>query len=111
MKVKLLAISIAAMVHLNIRGQSCEIARSFKGHQESILAIVQSPDGKHLLSANTPRAPDWQMGRAWETDEIRMVSHSIAKASHDFPFSNDIPVHELGHCIHWAKIGNTRNIP
>jgi hypothetical protein len=60
----------------------------------------------------TPQAPNWQMGRAWTKDEIRMLSLNEAKKEmgQELTFEQVVQ-HEWIHCLHWNLISNTRNTP
>jgi len=60
----------------------------------------------------TPGAPKWQMGRAWDTHEIRMLSpvkaHQITGEVVD---TGKITLHEFVHCLHLSAISDTQRPP
>lgn len=60
----------------------------------------------------TPGAPQWQMGRAWDTNEIRMLSTKVAE---EITGESTDPVsmitHEFIHCIHLSMISDTQRAP
>lgn len=60
----------------------------------------------------TPGAPNWQMGRAWDSNEIRMLSPIMAeKESGETINLNEIVLHEFVHCIHLNLISETTRVP
>lgn len=60
----------------------------------------------------TPGAPNWQMGRAWTNDEIRMLSPITAqRISGESINISEIVLHEFVHCIHLSMISNTTRVP
>ncbi|MTI40968.1 hypothetical protein [Fulvivirga lutimaris] len=60
----------------------------------------------------TPDAPNWQMGRAWDSNEIRMLSPITAeKESGEAINLNEIVLHEFVHCIHLNLINETTRVP
>jgi hypothetical protein len=60
----------------------------------------------------TPNAPKWQRGRAWRSDEIRMLSPITAKkeTGEDVQL-NEVVLHEFIHCIHLSMIKNASRVP
>lgn len=59
----------------------------------------------------TPGAPDWQKGRVWTENEIKLVSPTYLETELNEPISDDLLIHEYIHIIHWNKFGDPRNIP
>lgn len=60
----------------------------------------------------TPNAPKWQRGRAWDIDEIRMLSPITAKKeSGEDVQLNYVVLHEFIHCIHLSMIKNGLRVP
>ncbi|NQZ74734.1 MAG: hypothetical protein HRT61_01275 [Ekhidna sp.] len=58
----------------------------------------------------TPGAPQWQMGRAWDTNEIRMLSTVVAKEiMGEIDDTAELILHEFIHCIHLSMIPDTQN--
>ena len=60
----------------------------------------------------TPNAPKWQRGRAWDSDEIRMLSPITAKeeTGEDVQLKN-VVLHEFIHCIHLNMIKDGTRVP
>lgn len=59
----------------------------------------------------TPGAPEWQKGRVWTENEIKLVSPTYLETELKEPISDDLLIHEYVHIIHWNKFGDPRNIP
>jgi len=60
----------------------------------------------------TPNAPKWQSGRAWDNDEIRMVSPIIAqKETGEQVELNEVVLHEFIHCIHLNMVRDGTRVP
>lgn len=60
----------------------------------------------------TPGAPKWQMGRAWDNHEIRMLSPSVAEAITGEPTNaGEMILHEFIHCLHLSMIPDTQRAP
>lgn len=59
----------------------------------------------------TPGAPEWQKGRVWTENEIKLVSPTYLETELNEPISDDLLIHEYVHIIHWNKFGDPGNIP
>ena len=59
----------------------------------------------------TPNAPDWQKGRVWTENEIKLVSPTYLETELNEPIKDDLLIHEYVHIIHWNKVGDPRYIP
>ena len=60
----------------------------------------------------TPGAPAWQMGRAWDTNEIRMLSTIEAEAlTGELMNPGEMVLHEFVHCVHLSSIPDSQNPP
>ncbi len=57
----------------------------------------------------TPGAPEWQMGRAWDSNEIRMLSTVKAEEIRNEKINPyEMILHEYIHCIHMSMIPETQ---
>lgn len=60
----------------------------------------------------TPGAPQWQMGRAWDENEIRMLSTVVAEQIREEEIDcSEMILHEFIHCLHLSLIPDTQNPP
>ncbi len=59
----------------------------------------------------TPEAPEWQKGRVWTANEIKLVSPTYLETEKNEPISDDLLIHEFIHIIHWNKAGDPNDIP
>ncbi len=59
----------------------------------------------------TPHAPDWQKGRVWTENEVKLVSPTYLKQMKGEEISDELLVHEFIHILHWHKKGNPNSIP
>lgn len=59
----------------------------------------------------TPGAPDWQQGRVWTENEIKLVSPTYLGTELNESISDDLLIHEYVHIIHWNKVGDPNSIP
>lgn len=59
----------------------------------------------------TPGAPEWQKGRVWTKNEIKLVSPTYLETELNEPISDDLLIHEYVHVIHWNKVGDPNGIP
>ncbi|MEL6558546.1 MAG: hypothetical protein AAFQ94_10200 [Bacteroidota bacterium] len=60
----------------------------------------------------TPNAPKWQRGRAWDNDEIRMLSPIVAEEeTGEVVVMNNVVLHEFVHCIHLNLIKDGTRVP
>lgn len=60
----------------------------------------------------TPNAPKWQRGRAWDNDEIRMLSPiTVKKETSEEVQINNVVLHEFIHCIHMNLIKDGTRVP
>ncbi|WP_367388135.1 hypothetical protein [Lewinella sp. LCG006] len=62
-------------------------------------------------SVLTPEAPEWQQGRVWTENEIRLVSPVNLEMEDPGLNSSDLLIHEYIHCLHWNKVGDPNSIP
>lgn len=76
-------------------------------------AIRIYPDLKSYHNAVlTPGAPQWQMGRAWDENEIRMLSTTVAEQIRGEKIdANEMIAHEFIHCIHLSLISDNQRPP
>ena len=60
----------------------------------------------------TPNAPKWQRGRAWDRDEIRMLSPITAEAeTGEEVVINEVVLHEFVHCLHLNLVKEGIRVP
>jgi len=60
----------------------------------------------------TPGAPAWQMGRAWDNHEIRMLSPVEAqRITGETMNPGEMTIHEFVHCLHLSSIPDIQNPP
>ena len=60
----------------------------------------------------TPNAPKWQRGRAWNNDEIRMLSPiTVKKETGEEVQLKNVVLHEFIHCLHLSLIKDGTRVP
>ena len=58
----------------------------------------------------TPWAPDWQKGRVWTKNEIRLVSPVYLREKKGEDAPDDLITHEFVHILHWNKAGDPNQV-
>ncbi len=89
------------------------LIESFQIKEMPITTLRIYPDQDTYHNAVlTPGAPGWQMGRAWDHDEIRMLSLVVArKITGEDMDLKALVVHEFVHCLHLNLIGEGTRAP
>ncbi|MEO9869067.1 hypothetical protein [Ekhidna sp.] len=90
-----------------------DLIRDFEITGFPITTIRIYPDLKTYHNAVlTPGAPQWQMGRAWDENEIRMLSTIVAEEIREEKIDPyEMILHEFIHCIHLSLISDTQRAP
>ncbi|MEO9482760.1 MAG: hypothetical protein ABJG47_04915 [Ekhidna sp.] len=89
------------------------LTKDFQLDDFPVTSIKIYPDIKTYHNAVlTPGAPKWQMGRAWDENEIRMLSTIVASEIREEEVDlYEMIMHEFIHCIHLSKLSNTQRAP
>ena len=75
------------------------------------IRVYPSYDAYHN-AVLTPNAPKWQRGRAWDKDEIRMLSPiTVKEETGEDVQLNHVVLHEFIHCIHLNMVKDGVRVP
>ncbi len=89
-----------------------KLLEEFKSESIPITTYKLYPDlTSYHNGVLTPGAPEWQKGRVWTVNEIKLVSPTYLETELDEPIKDDLLIHEYVHIIHWNKVGDPNNIP